>query len=284
MGSGLSSPELLDFFQKHSPVAVLTGAGCSTASGIPDYRDKNGDWKQRQPIQYRAFVDEESSRQRYWLRSMLGWPYFSNATPNNVHADLVVLEQTGLINGVITQNVDGLHRQVGQAGLIELHGQLHNVRCLKCDQVFPRQSFQSTLEQVNRSLLDQIKDQTIAMAADGDAHYEPDNFTDASIPECTNCGGILKPDVVFFGEAVPAVRVEHSFELIDQAKALLVLGSSLMVFSGFRFPRHAHRNNYPLAIINQGVTRADDLADIKIDQECGAVMAALREELTGKAA
>ena len=280
-GQTFHNQSLTEFLQRHQPVTVLTGAGCSTASGIPDYRDQNGDWKQRLPIQYQEFIASHAARQRYWQRSMLGWSRFSAARPNRIHRGLVALEQAGIINAVITQNVDGLHTRAGQSEVVELHGSLATVRCLQCDARQSRKQFQIWLTEKNEAVFQTVEAEGVTLQADGDVDYEPASDAPFQYPDCPECHGILKPDVVFFGEVVPVGRVNRAFELINESGALLVLGSSLMVFSGFRFSRHAHENDFPQAIVNRGVTRADNLNVTKIDADCGVVLSHLCDQLLG---
>lgn len=251
-------------------LVVLSGAGVSTASGIPDYRDRNGEWKQSQPIQYGDFVRAESARKRYWSRSYIGWQRFSQAAPNAAHAALARLEADGRIDTVITQNVDELHARAGSRRVIDLHGRLSKVRCLGCDAVLERAAFQQALRAANPGWDARVR----AFRADGDAELEENGQRAFSVPDCESCGGTLKPDVVMFGESVPRARVQDAMDAVDRADALLVTGSSLMVFSGFRFARRAHETGTPIVIVNQGRTRADDLATLKIDADCAELLPA----------
>ncbi len=266
---------LADFVERHPRLFVLTGAGCSTDSGIPDYRDRNGDWKRRQPVRYQEFMASERTRQRYWARSLLGWPAFARARPNAAHAALARLEAAGFIHQLVTQNVDGLHQQAGSRRVIDLHGRLDVVVCLTCGTRGERAGFQRALERDNPAFA--------ALAAtvgpDGDADLENADFSGFRVPGCPWCGGMLKPAVVFFGETVPKPRVERARQRLTEADALLVIGSSLMVFSGYRFCKLAAARGQPIAALNLGRTRADDELTLKVEQHCEAALADLLERL-----
>ncbi len=261
---------LHDFVTQHPRLAVLTGAGVSTASGIPDYRDENGQWKHQKPMNYADFVDSHSARQRYWARSALGWPWFSRAQPNSAHRALARLEDLGFVGTLITQNVDQLHRRAGSQQVIDLHGLLHEVLCLECGHIVDRNDLQRALVQANPSL--PASPGAAAHRPDGDALLDQFDFSSMQIPACPQCGGVLKPNVVFFGENVPAKRVEACYQALHSADALLVVGSSLQVFSGFRFVRRAAELGLPVAGINRGKTRADDLFDVIVREDCGAAL------------
>lgn len=256
--------QLLDFLTCHEKLAVLSGAGCSTASGIPDYRADDGSWKHAEPVQYRDFVDRAAVRQRYWARSFAGWERVRAAQPNAAHDALVSLEQAGRIGRLITQNVDNLHRRAGSASVIDLHGVLGRVRCLDCGIAGDRDAYQARLQAANPDFRVAIQ----GVAPDGDALLASDGINRFAVPPCTQCGGMIKPDVVFFGEAVPRDRVAAASDAISKADALLVVGSSLQVFSGFRFVRQAHALGKPVAILNRGVTRADNLATLRLREDC----------------
>ena len=266
---------LADFVERHPRLFVLTGAGCSTDSGIPDYRDRNGDWKRRQPVRYQEFMASERTRRRYWARSLLGWPAFARARPNAAHAALARLEAAGFIHQLVTQNVDGLHQQAGSRRVIDLHGRLDIVLCLACGTRGARAEMQSTLARDNPAF--------VALAAavgpDGDADLEDADFSGFRVPGCLNCGGMLKPAVVFFGETVPKPRVERARQRLAEADALLVVGSSLMVFSGYRFCRLAAARGQPIAALNLGRTRADAELTLKLEQNCETALVALLERL-----
>ena len=256
---------LVDFLKRHPRLMVLTGAGCSTAAGLGDYRDKSGQWKRKQPITGQIFISDESARKRYWARSSVGWPSFSRATPAASHKYLQVLENAGYICLLVTQNVDRLHQKAGHEKVIDLHGVLASVSCIDCEFSMSRDDFQVDLLRHN-SWLGEL---TAAHAPDGDADLEPSDLDDMQLPACKNCSGILKPDVVFFGETVPGPIVSRAMQGLATADALLVVGSSLMVYSGFRFCREANRLGKPIALVNDGLTRADDMADLKIQGDCG---------------
>ena len=260
--------ELARFIARAGRVAVVTGAGVSTASGIPDYRDRNGDWKHTRPVQYADFVSRPDVRQRYWARSFAGWGRIANARPNPAHKALATLEAGGKVDTLITQNVDGLHHRAGSRRVIDLHGRLQTVRCMGCGKRICREQWQAQLAAANPSW----HSDTDYFAPDGDAKLQDEDVSDFVTPDCEACGGFLKPDVVFFGENVPKGRVASAFEALDRAEALLVVGSSLMVYSGYRFARRAAENGKPIAIVNRGRTRADDVATLKIDADCGAIL------------
>jgi len=245
---------------------VLTGAGCSTHSGIPDYRGPETRRRTRNPIQYRAFVGDPAARQRYWARSMVGWPRFCRAQPNATHRRLAAAEAMGSVMGVITQNVDRLHHRAGSRRVVELHGRLSEVRCLACGVIELRSELQERLEMLNPKWTDR----DAALAPDGDAELE--QVAGFVVPACQACGGILKPDVVFFGETVPTSTVEAAWRIYEASDVLLVVGSSLTVFSGYRFVRRATRDGRPVGIVNLGPTRGDAEASIVVDGEAGAVL------------
>jgi NAD-dependent SIR2 family protein deacetylase len=260
---------LRDFMDAHPRLFVLTGAGCSTDSGIPDYRDTNGGWKRPQPVTYQAFMGETSTRQRYWARSLVGWRRFGRARPNATHHALARLEQQGRLTTLLTQNVDGLHQAAGHRDVIDLHGRLNEVRCMGCTVRLPRDTFQQALVELNPAwaLLD------AGDAPDGDADLDGRDFSSFDVPPCPRCGGILKPDVVFFGENVPRERVDAAVTSLNESDAVLVVGSSLMVFSGYRFAAAAARAGKPIAAVNMGRTRADPLLTLKIEQSCAEALA-----------
>lgn len=262
-----------------APYVVLTGAGLSTASGIPAYRDALGAWRHPPPIQHQSFLRSEATRRRYWARSYYGWQTMANATPNTGHLALASLQARGVVATIITQNVDGLHQRAGADPVIELHGSVHQVTCLGCHARFSRALVQEWLVGHNPELAHR-EPCPITVAPDGDAQIE-DEITDAfAVPHCPECAGVLKPDVVFFGDNVPRDRVERACDAVHQANTLLVVGSSLTVFSGFRFARLAHELGKPVVAINRGVTRADALLTLKIDADCGETLQALARGLT----
>ena len=268
-------PELRAFLAAHERIAVLTGAGCSTGSGIPDYRDDNGNWKHRRPMFFAEFTRSAAARQRYWARSFAGWRRVAAARPNAAHATLAHLEETGRVSALVTQNVDGLHRRAGSRNVIDLHGVLQRVRCLDCGAVTRRAALQERLTALNAGW----EAEHGPVAPDGDTRLADADALGFAVADCEDCGGILKPDVVFFGEAVPAERVAEARDSVLAADALLVVGSSLMVLSGFRFARMACEAGRPVALLNRGVTRADAIATHKIAGDCGELLAAAAAEL-----
>jgi NAD-dependent SIR2 family protein deacetylase len=251
-------------FVSEGGVLVLTGAGVSTESGIPDYRDELGQWKRSPPMQYREFVGSEARRRRYWARSLLGFKVLGHARPNAAHRLLADWERRGFVSGIVTQNVDGLHQAAGAENVIDLHGRIDRVVCLACGNQGSRSALQRELEASNPEWAALAG----VIAPDGDA--DPGDADDSAfrVIGCP-CGGLLKPDVVFFGENVPKERVEAAFAALEAAKLLLVVGSSLMVFSGYRFVRAAARLGRPIAVVNRGHTRADAHACIKLEGEAG---------------
>ena len=266
-----SQSSLQDFVERHRRLFVLTGAGCSTRSGIPDYRGVDGAWKRTPPVSYQAFMGEEATRRRYWARSQIGWRRFRMARPNDAHRALARLEASGKSQLLLTQNVDRLHQAAGNARVIDLHGRLDLVRCMGCEQRTSRDDLQVELDRLNADR----SDPQAADAPDGDADLEDADFSSFRIPSCRSCGGVLKPDVVFFGENVPRARVEVALQHLDQADAMLIVGSSLMVYSGFRFVEKAARAGMPAAAVNLGRTRADALLSLKVESPCEAALAFL---------
>lgn len=266
--------QLQTFLRRHQRVLVLTGAGLSTASGIPDYRDKDGVRRGRDPIQGPDFRRSEAVRRRYWARSMAGYPTLAGAAPNAGHHALAALEQAGRIHSIITQNVDGLHTRAGSRKLIELHGNIHGVLCLDCRTVHPRGAIQHWLAQANPQRVPTGPAAEVVPEArpDGDAEVELDEFQDFQLPYCAACGGTLQPDVIFFGDNIPPQRTAEALRQADEADAVLVIGSSLMVFSGYRFAKLAAQANKPIAAINLGKTRADDLIGLKVEASAVEVL------------
>ncbi len=249
-------------------VVVLAGAGLSTESGIPDYRGPETARRARNPIQARQFLSDPRSRARYWARSMTGWPRIATARPNLGHRALAALEHAGHVLGIITQNVDGLHHAAGSNRVVELHGALARVRCLACPHIESRAHLQERLLTDNPGWAGK----TAPMAPDGDADLESRLFDDFRVPVCLACGGVLKPDVVFFGENVAPEIKDAAFALFDEGEVLLVAGSSLTVFSGFRFVRRAQERAVPVAIVNLGPTRGDDFATLRLDAQLGHIL------------
>lgn len=248
------------FLTRHQRLFVLTGAGISTGSGIPAYRDENGDWKRPAPVQYRDFVRLHRVRQRYWARSLIGWPWFDRAHPNACHQTLTSWERDGRIAQLVTQNVDRLHQAAGSRRVIDLHGRLDRIVCLDCGRRTPRGPFQTLLRARNPG----FAALSASIGPDGDAYLDDQPFEDVAVPSCDRCGGRLKPDVVFFGETIPRATVDRAVTALHRADALVVIGSSLMVYSGYRFCRLAAEQGIPIAAISPGRTRADALLTLKI--------------------
>jgi NAD-dependent SIR2 family protein deacetylase len=262
---------LQDFIEQHRRLFILTGAGCSTRSGIPDYRDADGQWKRAQPVTYQAFMRDEKTRRRYWARSLIGWRRIRAARPNDAHCALARLEARGGIELLLTQNVDRLHHAAGSVQVIDLHGRIDRVRCMDCERKSPRDELQDDLSRLNADWIDLDATE----APDGDADLESADFSSFVVPPCRRCGGVLKPDVVFFGESVPLDRVDAAFRHLDEADAVLVVGSSLMVYSGFRFVERAASLGKPVAAVNLGRTRADALLTFKAEEACESALAFL---------
>lgn len=267
---------LADFATRHRRLFVLTGAGCSTDSGIPDYRDVNGDWKRPSPVTFQAFTGEDATRRRYWARSLVGWPTMARARPGAAHRALAKLEAADRVGLLLTQNVDGLHEAAGSRRTIDLHGRIDTVRCMACDTLSTRAELQQALRERNPpwAALE------ARAAPDGDADLDGLDFSTFDVPACGHCGGMLKPDVVFFGESVPRDRVATAFAALADADAVLVAGSSLMVYSGFRFVQAAVAAGKPVAAVNLGRTRADDLLTLKVERPVGETLEALAEALS----
>jgi len=257
-------------------VLVLSGAGLSTESGIPDYRGPTGLARRATPMSYQDFTGSAGARQRYWARSYLGWRHIARSEPNDGHRAVAELSRRGLLTGIITQNVDGLQQAAGAFGVTELHGSLHRVACLSCGQRTPRAELDRRLAAANPGW-------EARLAAMGDTDRRPDGdavLDDAAaesfqVADCAACHGVLKPDVVFFGENVPGTRVQACYAMVERSRALLVLGSSLTVMSGFRFVRHAARLGRPVVIVNQGPTRGDGYAAVTLDAPLGQTLTAL---------
>jgi NAD-dependent SIR2 family protein deacetylase len=273
----MSSAEPLSAaLERHRRWFVLTGAGVSTLSGIPAYRDERGAWKHKAPIQFRDFVQSEALRRRYWARSFVGFERVQRAEPNGAHRALARFERLGRSRLLVTQNVDGLHQKAGSGQVIDLHGQLAEVECLACRALSSRAAMQHRLLAHNPWLAAA----TSAYATpDGDAELDGSSHEALVVPSCEACAGVLKPAVVFFGENVPKARIERAYEVLAESDALLVVGSSLMVFSGYRFARRAAELGKPVVVLNQGFTRADALAALKLEGECGAVLDAAMTQL-----
>lgn len=261
-------------------VCLLTGAGFSTESGIPDYRGEGTAKRARNPIQFRQFLADQRGRQRYWSRSMVGWPRFRSAEPNRAHLAARRLELAGIVSGIITQNVDRLHSRAGSKTAVELHGALEEVVCLDCGRLEHRDDLQARLVALNPDFVARA----VELAPDGDADLDEteqgrralDLFRVAS---CRNCLGTLKPNVVFFGEGVPRATLDGALTHFERSRALLVVGSSLAVFSGYRFVRRARQERKPVFLVNVGATRADEVAQLKVSGTAGLVMSRLAEIL-----
>lgn len=251
--------QLAQFLQRHPQVLLLTGAGISTASGIPDYRDTDGVRRGNAPVQGPDFRRQDAVQRRYWARSMVGWPSLARAVPNPGHLAIARLAQRQQIGSLVTQNVDGLHQQAGSTGVTELHGSIHAVVCLDCRAGFARRTVQDMLERDNPHM----RGATATPAPDGDALLEPSQLATFHVPRCPHCGGTLQPDVVFFGDGVPPACAAEAERKMREASALLVVGSSVMVYSSFRLCRMAAETGKPVAAINLGKTRADHLLAFK---------------------
>ena len=254
---------------------ALTGAGCSTESGIPDYRG-DGRTGPRDPIMHAAFLRQPDVRRRYWARATLGWERFKDARPNPAHRALAALEAVGVVAGVITQNVDRLHHRAGSRAVVELHGALADVRCLDCGRHEPRASVQHRLLGANPDWLTRVGAE---VRPDGDAELSVDTVTAFQVVGCEACGGPLKPEVVFFGGSVPEPTLTAAWEMLSIGEVLVVVGSSLTVYSGFRFVRHAHEVGVPIGIVNIGPTRGDELAAVRVSAPVGRVLPRLAAAL-----
>jgi NAD-dependent SIR2 family protein deacetylase len=257
-------------------LVVLTGAGVSTESGIPDYRDEKGEWKRNPPLRYQEFVGRESARRRYWARAMAGYSLVRDAVPGRAHRALATLESAGRLHHLITQNVDGLHQKAGASRVIDLHGRLDRVRCLDCGEVSSRDEHQRRLEDANPG----FRSSSPLAAPDGDADLEGVDFGRFHVPSCRCGSGLLKPDVVFFGESVHKEVVLEASSRVDEADLLLVAGSSLMVWSGYRFVKRARQQGTEVAAINLGVTRADGELTLKLVADVGEALSRLARALT----
>ncbi|MGB9252920.1 MAG: NAD-dependent protein deacetylase [Mycobacterium sp.] len=269
------SPELIALLADRR-FAVLTGAGISTDSGIPDYRGP--DSPPSNPMTIRQFTSDPVFRQRYWARNHVGWRHMADTQPNAGHRAVAALQRNGVVNGVITQNVDLLHTKAGSRDVINLHGTYAQVICLSCGQSRSRASLAEELDALNPGFVERVEAVGgLAVAPDADAVVA--DTASFRYLDCASCGGMLKPDIVYFGESVPKDVVQQSFSLIDAADALLVAGSSLTVFSGYRFVRHAAARKIPVAIVNRGPTRGDDLATVKVNGGCSELLTLLAEEL-----
>lgn len=268
------------FIDRHPRLFVLTGAGCSTDSGIPDYRDVAGAWKRKPPVMLRPFLDDELARKRYWARGLAGWRHFQRAAPNAAHRALARLERQGCIELLVTQNVDGLHEAAGSGAVMALHGRADRIRCMSCGVGVSRAGFHREIERRNPSWVNL----DARIAPDGDADLDGLDFAGFDVPGCGLCGGILKTDVVFFGESVPRERVAASMAALERADAMLIVGSSLMVYSGYRFALAAAKLGKPMAAVNLGRTRADHLLTLKVVERCAQAFEWLERDTIGRRA
>ncbi|MFD7256362.1 NAD-dependent protein deacetylase [Streptomyces sp. NPDC059874] len=272
---GSTDPEPVADALRAGGVLVLSGAGLSTESGIPDYRGKGGSLSRHTPMTYQDFTASAQARRRYWARSHLGWRTFGSARPNAGHRAVAAFARHGLLSGVITQNVDGLHQTAGSDGVVELHGSLARVVCLSCGAFSSRRELARRLTEANAG----FAPVAAGLNPDGDADLTDDQVGDFRVVPCSVCDGILKPDVVFFGEAVPPRRVEHCRELVERATSLLVLGSSLTVMSGLRFVRQAAQAGKPVLIVNRDPTRGDRHAVTRVALPLGTTLTTLAGRL-----
>ena len=261
---------LAAFIRRCPRLFILTGAGISTESGIPDYRDREGAWKRKQPVQHQAFMGEPASRQRYWGRSLVGWPRLRDTSPNRAHHALVELERRGQLGMLVTENVDRLHQRAGSRQVMDLHGRADQVICMDCGHRMERDQVHARHQALNPD----FHMLAARIAPDGDADLDAD-FSRFRVVDCPCCKGILKPDVVFFGDCVPRDLVESACDALRTCDGLLVIGSSLMVLSGFRFCRYARDWNKPIAVLNLGRTRADGMADLRVHAPIGEMLETL---------
>ena len=259
---------LLDLLMSQSDWLVLTGAGVSAPSGIPTYRNSKGKWQRKSPVTYQEFLSNETSRRKFWARNIAGWKFIGAAEPNIAHLALVKLEQIGVISGLVTQNVDGLHDKAGSKVVIDLHGRADTVLCLDCGDLQSRQRLQDLFKKYNPSFFDKVQD----IMPNADADIDNIDFSSLTIPSCRLCGGLLKPDVVFFGDVVPRRKLDLCMDIMNLSSGLLVVGSSLQVFSGYRFCIWASEQGKPIALLCNGDTRADHLAIEKLRADCGPVL------------
>jgi NAD-dependent SIR2 family protein deacetylase len=259
---------IISLLSAHKDWFVLTGAGVSAASGVPTYRNSDGIWQRKPPVTHQEFMAEQSSRRRFWSRNMVGWRFMIDAQPNSAHLALVKLQQLGLVSCLVTQNVDGLHQRAGSKAVIDLHGRVDSVSCMACGHKYSRASLQTWLETQNPeyALL------AGGIAPDGDADIDHLDYSEMQVPDCEHCGGILKPDAVFYGDSVPKDRLLLAEQKLRQANGLVVAGSSLMTYSGYRFCLWAQQQGKPIVLLNEGKTRADDIATLKIGGSCAEVL------------
>lgn len=279
----ITGTQRLAAFLHRGPTLVLSGAGISTDSGIPDYRGPEGKLRHREPMTYQEFIASPSARRRYWARSHIGWPRVAGARPNVSHRTVASLQRAGRVSGVVTQNVDGLHTEAGSRDVIDLHGRLDAVVCLDCEDRRPRLEVGLRLDVLNPGFRDDFGGSDgIHTRPDGDVTLAGSAVAEFRVPDCRVCGGVLKPDVVFFGEKVPRERHERTMALLETSTSLVVLGSSLTVGSGYRLVLAARRRGLPVAIVNRGPTRGDRHAELKLDTGLAEVLGQMTERLTGR--
>ncbi|KUH73214.1 NAD-dependent deacetylase [Mycolicibacterium novocastrense] len=276
----MDAPELVALLRNRR-IAVLTGAGMSTDSGIPDYRGPES--PPSNPMTIRQFTSDPVFRQRYWARNHLGWRHMDATLPNAGHRALAALEAAGVVSALITQNVDLLHSKAGSANVVNLHGTYAQVICLDCAHTMTRAALAELLEAANPGFAQRVAESVGGIAVAPDADAVVGETTSFRVVDCPRCGGMLKPDIVYFGESVPKERVAQAYSMVDAADVLLVAGSSLTVYSGYRFVRHAAAAGMPIAIVNRGPTRGDALATVKVDNGCSPMLALLADELPGVA-
>lgn len=275
-----SVTDLAPALEAHAPVMVITGAGVSTGSGIPDYRDHQGSWKRGSPMQLSEFTGSEYGRQRYWARSLVGWRTVEQARPNAAHRALATLGDRGVVGSVVTQNVDGLHQAAGSPNVLDLHGRLDRVECRDCGRIIPRSLHQAQLEAANPGWA--AAAQARYTAPDGDVELGDVDYDRFVVPACEACGGMLKPAVTFFGEMVPKPRVAAAFAALEAAPALWVVGSSLMVWSGYRFVRAAAAAGKPVYVLGLGITRGDAEASGRLTADCAEGLARIIRALPAR--
>ncbi len=268
------SQQLADFVERYPRLFVLTGAGISTGSGIPAYRDAKGNWQSPPPVQHSQFISQLAVRQRYWGRSLAGWHTMRDAQPSNAHKILAALEKSNRIELLVTQNVDRLHQKAGSQNVVDLHGRADIVACIECDHEITRDEMHQWCRLENPD----FNAPHSAPRPDGDADFEA-NFSHFKVPNCPDCDGVMKARVVYFGDNVPKETVFNAIDALERSDALLCIGTSLQVFSGFRFNRHALQHQIPQAALTQGVTRADDMLDLKIDAEINQTLEDVASQL-----
>jgi NAD-dependent SIR2 family protein deacetylase len=267
--------QLLDILSTKSRIWILTGAGISAPSGIPTYRDDNRAWQHSQPIQHDDFINHSATRKRYWARSLVGFHYFSKATPNSGHYAIARIQNAGYVSGLVTQNVDRLHSEAGARDVIDLHGRLDRVVCLDCHNLFSRFDFQKLLENSNLEFNQAAR----KILPDGDAELEENLISEIIIPGCSRCGGVVMPDVVFFGGKTPEVKVRDCRNSLEASDCVLVCGSSLSVYSGFRFIKKASEMGLPLLAVNKGIMRGQELFDLAVAGACEEILPGVADGL-----